>query len=73
MKNSIRTRLLFVFLLLSDFVLFAQPGDSDNTNTLEGEEAPAAPIDSHLIWLGILGMLYILYFFYSRRKALTEQ
>ena len=76
MKNILRTSLLFVFLLLWDFALFAQPtgpGDTDESGILEGDDTPAAPIDSHLIWLGILGTLYVLYFFYNKRKALAKE
>jgi hypothetical protein len=75
MKNIFRTNLLIVFLLLWDVALFAQtgPGDEDTSGTLESEDTPAAPIDSHLIWLGILGTLYVLYFLYNRRNALTKE
>lgn len=75
MKNILRTSCLVVFLLLWDVALFAQtgPSDEDTAGTLESEDTPAAPIDSHLIWLGILGAFYVLYFFYNRRNALAKE
>ncbi len=66
MKNIIKNCLLFAFLFFSNFALLAQtnPGETDNTGTLESTEAPTAPIDDYLLLLGILGTLYAGYYFY---------
>lgn len=56
------------FILFSDFVLFAQPGDNNDGGDLEDNDPPAAPINSKLIWLGIVGVLFALYM-YKKRKA----
>ncbi len=43
--KSIYKIYILTFILLSDFVMFAQPGDDDGSGGLEGDDAPAAPID----------------------------
>jgi len=65
MKNKLFNLYLISFFLLVDFVAFAQPGDDDGSGGLEGDDAPPAPIDGKLIWLGIIALLYA---FYSIRK-----
>lgn len=72
MKNILKTSLLFVFVLLWEVALLAQPSDDDTAGTLESEDAPAAPIDNHLIWLGVLGTLYAGYYFYSKTKKTAK-
>jgi hypothetical protein len=59
---------LIAFVLLSDFVLFAQPGDNDGSNDFEGDDTPAAPIDGKLIWLAIAGILFSVYYFKSKQQ-----
>lgn len=59
---------LLIFLLFSDFILFAQPGDNDPDEGIEDNDAPAAPINSKLIWLGIVGVLFAWYL-YKQRKS----
>lgn len=60
---------LLAFVLFSDFILFAQdPGDDDGGGGLEDDDLPAAPINSKLIWLGLVGLLFALYM-YKKRKA----
>ena len=74
MKNILRTSLLFVFLLLWDFALFAQPtepGDTDGTGNLEGADAPAAPIDDWISLVLILGLL-LGYYILKTRKEISE-
>lgn len=63
---------LLTFLLFSNFLLFAQPGDDDGGG-LEGDDTtPAAPINTKLIWLGILGVLFAWYM-YRQRRLNTQQ
>lgn len=59
---------LIAFVLLSDFVMFAQPGDDDGGGGLEGDDTPAAPIDGKLIWLAIAGVFFSLYYFKSKQQ-----
>jgi hypothetical protein len=74
MKNILKNSLLFAFLFLSNFTLQAQtsPGQTDDTGTLESTEAPAAPIDDYLLWIGIVGTLYAGYYFYSSIKKTVK-
>jgi hypothetical protein len=65
MRKKLFNLYLISFFLLVDFVAFAQPGDDDGSGGLEGDDAPPAPIDGKLIWLGIIALLYA---FYSIRK-----
>lgn len=41
MKNIFKLYLL-TFFILSDFVVFAQPGSDDGSGGLEGDDPPAA-------------------------------
>ncbi len=73
MKNILKIS-LFLFALLSNIAMFAQPGDGDNTgsgggNNLEGGDPPAAAINSKLIILAIVAVLYVLYTFKNRKKV----
>jgi hypothetical protein len=52
---------LLSLILLSDFVTFAQPGDDDGGGGLEGGDPAPAPINSKLILLAIMGILFVLY------------
>jgi hypothetical protein len=67
MKNLLRFYLL-TFIMLSDFVAFAQPGDDDGGGGLEGGDPEPAPINSKLILLAITGILFVMYTFRRNRK-----
>ena len=60
MKNLLKLYLLS-FVLLSDFIIFAQPGDDDGGGGLEGEDPQPAPINAKLIFLAITGVLFVIY------------
>lgn len=66
--KSIYKIYILTFLLLSDFVLFAQPGDDDGSGGLEGDDTPAAPIDGKLIWLAIISILFAFYYLNKRTQ-----
>ena len=66
--KSIYKIYILTFLLLSDFILFAQPGDDDGGGGLEGDDAPPAPIDGKLIWLAIVSILFAFYIFNKRTQ-----
>lgn len=61
---------LFAFLLLSDFILFAQVGDeSDGGDPLEDTSDPQpAAIDAKLIYLLVIGLLFAIYTIQKRKK-----
>jgi hypothetical protein len=67
MKNLYKLYIL-VFVLLSDLMLFAQPGDDDGSGGLEGEDTPAAPINGKLIWLALVGIVFAFYYFNTKRQ-----
>lgn len=69
MKNLFRLYLLS-FFLLSDFVLFAQPGDNDGGGGVGGNDPQPAPINSKLILLAIMGILFVVYTFRKNKKAI---
>ncbi|WP_298302877.1 hypothetical protein [Flavobacterium sp.] len=56
---------LFSFFLLSDFVVFAQPGDEDDGTGggggLEGGDPAPAPINGKLIVLLLFGLIFAFY------------
>lgn len=71
MKNNLLKFYLLAFFLISDFVVFAQPGtgeDEDCTDCpdLEGGDN-IAPIDSKLIYLAIIGVAFAFYYFSKKR------
>ncbi len=59
---------LLAFIVLTDFVAFAQPGDDDGGGGLEGDDPEPAPINSKLILLAITGVLFAIYTFRKNRK-----
>ena len=60
---------LLSFILLSDFVAFAQPGDDDGGGGLEGGDPAPAPINGKLILLAIMGIIFVLYTYRNNKKA----
>lgn len=68
MKNNLFKIYIVAFFLLTDFILFAQPGDDDGSGGLEGGDAPPAPINGKLIWLGLAAVLFAFYSYKRNRK-----
>ncbi len=68
MKNNLLKIYLLGVFFLSDFILFAQPGDNDNNNGLEDDDTPASPINGKIIWLALAAILYAVYTFNKNRK-----
>jgi hypothetical protein len=61
-NNKINKLLFLIYLMLLDCVVFAQggfPGDEDNNGDLEGTDSP---INKHIVFLFIIGVLYAFYF-----------
>ena len=50
--------------------MYAQ-GDDDENGDLEGDDPPAAPINSKLIILLIVGLVYV-YYTYKNDKKVTQ-
>ena len=66
MKKLFKFYLLSLFFL-SDFVVFAQPGEGGGD--LGGEDpVPVAPINGQLMVLAILGIAYAIYTFRNYKK-----
>jgi len=68
MKNLLKFYIL-IFVLTSDFVLFAQPGDDDGGGGLEGDDPQPAPINSQLILLAIVGVLFVIYTLRKQKRT----
>jgi hypothetical protein len=70
MKKLLKLYLLS-FILLSDFVAFAQPGDDDGGGGggLEGGDPQPAPINGKIILLAIAGVLFVIYTFRKNRRT----
>jgi hypothetical protein len=68
MKNNLFKIYILAFFLLTDFILFAQPGDDDGGGGLEGNDPPPAPINGKLVWLGLAAVLFAFYSFKRKRK-----
>jgi hypothetical protein len=47
------------FLLFSNFVLFAQVGNENDTNDLENADTLAAPINDYLWVLALVGLVFV--------------
>ena len=58
MKKRVLHIFLITFFIFVDFVAFAQPGDTDGSGGLEGNDPPPAPINGKLIWLGIVAIIF---------------
>jgi hypothetical protein len=69
MKNNLLKIYFLSFFLLSDFMLFAQPGDDDDNGGLEDDDTPAAPINGKIMWLLVLAIIYAAYTYKKHRKT----
>ena len=67
MKNLYKVYIL-AFVLTSDLMLFAQVGEDDGTDGFGGDDIPADPINSKLIWLAFIGILFAFYYFSTKRQ-----
>ena len=62
MKNNLLKFYMLVFLLASDFVVFAQ------TEETPEEPDPGAPINGKLLILALIGVSFAFYYFSKRGK-----
>lgn len=68
MKNNFFKLFILSFFLLSDIMLFAQ-GQDQPGGCLECNDPPTATINTKLIWLGIVAILFA---FYSYKRRLSK-
>lgn len=68
MKNNLFKLYLLSFFLLTDFIMFAQPGQDQPGGGLEGDDPPPAPINGKLLFLAIAAVLFAFYTFKNRTK-----
>ena len=59
MKNLFNKYYIAFFYLCSNFVLFAEPGDGNDTNDLENVDAVAAPINDYIWILALVGLIFV--------------
>ncbi len=59
---------LLAFVLFSNFVVFANPGDDDGSGLEGGDLPPGAPINGQIMVLAILGILYVIYTYRKNKK-----
>jgi mannose/fructose/N-acetylgalactosamine-specific phosphotransferase system component IIC len=69
MKNVLKWYML-AFLLVSNFVVFAQGDTPPETTPVDPEvtDPDVAPINAKLIWLAVVGILFAYYYFSQKRK-----
>ncbi|WP_159802316.1 hypothetical protein [Flavobacterium sp. MK4S-17] len=68
MTNNVLKFYFLAFLLVSDFVVFAQDtGPTEDTGGPEDSD-PAAPINTKLIVLALAGIMFAYYYFIKKRK-----
>jgi hypothetical protein len=58
MKNKVIKYYIAAVFIASTFITYAQPGTTDNAGTLENTD-PAAPIDSYLFYMALIGLFFI--------------
>ncbi len=68
MKNNLIKIFILFTGLISDFALFSQPNGDTAAGDLEGNDAPAAPINSKLFILAIIGLFFATYTFKRNRR-----
>jgi hypothetical protein len=75
MKTKFLKLYMVALMLISNFVLFAQPGNSfeDETGNTDGNvEADAAPINGLVIYLGITALLLAFFWLRKKQKSTTN-
>jgi hypothetical protein len=67
MKKFLKFSLL-VFILMSNFSTYAQPGGDTGGGGLEGNDPPPASIDTLLIVVAIIGTLFVFNVYKQQNK-----
>jgi hypothetical protein len=68
MKNNLSKFYIVAFYFCSTFI-FAQPGTTDTSGTLENADTPPAPIDENLWILALIGLIFV----FVRLKAIQAR
>ncbi len=64
---------LLTSLLLMDCIIYAQPGGDTGGGGLEGGDPPPAPINSQLLLLALLGLVFAFNVYKLRKKELYKK
>jgi len=78
MKNSLLKWYMLAFLLVGDFVMFAQDGEgadpADDVQPTDPslEENEPTPINGRLIWLAIIGVAFAYSYYVKMQKDKNE-
>ena len=70
MKNNLLKLLIVCIGLFSDFAVYSQIGNNDDNGNLEGNDPPAAPINTKLILLAVAGIFFAIHTFKNNRKTI---
>lgn len=73
MKNNSLKFYIPAIYFYSTIVLFAQPGDTNDTGSLEGTDAPAAPIDNYIWVLALIALVLVFLQFRAIRNKKIRQ
>lgn len=69
MKNKLFKLYVLGFLILTNFIAFAQPGDDTVDGDLEGGDPDPVPVNGKLIYLAIAGLLFAVYTYRRNKKV----
>ena len=58
---------ILCFMLLSDFMMFAQLPSEDEDGELQDNDEPAVSISRRLIWLAIAGVVFAYYYYFKKQ------
>nr|WP_322626466.1 hypothetical protein [uncultured Flavobacterium sp.] len=75
MKSTVLKWYMFAFLFLSEFVMFAQPGstgENEDEQPVEGDDPGPTPINSKLIILAILAIVFSVYYFKRNKNVIAK-
>ncbi len=68
MRKLFLSLYVFMFLVASNYALYAQPGDTNGDDDVEGGSDPETSINSKLILLAIAAISFAYYYFSKRRQ-----
>ncbi len=71
MNTNLVKTYIFVFFLMSDFIAFAQPTESEDDDLQDNDE-PAVAINGKLFWLFLCGIIFA-YYKYKNNVLIKDQ
>ena len=69
MNKKLLSLYIFTFFFISDFAVYAQPGDDDGGGDLEGDDPAPAPINSKIILLFMAAIIFAFYTYKKNKKV----